>query len=89
MKHKRTIQRIAGILILGLIVLMLASPAQAFELISGDRVVIEQGQVIDDDLYVGANVFILQGTIQGDLVAAGSVIVIAPSGIVTGDVLAG
>ena len=89
MNRKKIIQRIAGILVLCLFLLVLASPARAFEPMSGERVVIEQGQVVEDDLYVGANVFILRGTIEGDLVAAGSVIVIDPSGVVTGDILVG
>jgi cytoskeletal protein CcmA (bactofilin family) len=87
MNRKKTIQRIGVIFIFSLLLLILAAPVQAFEPISGERVVIEQGQVINDDLYVGANVFILRGTVRGDLVAAGSVIVIEPGGVVTGDLL--
>ncbi|MBN1146185.1 MAG: polymer-forming cytoskeletal protein [Anaerolineales bacterium] len=87
MNFKRFARGLAGIFLLGLFVLFLASPARAVEPMSGERLVIEEGQVIEDDLYAGANIVILKGTIKGDLVAAGSVVLIEPSGVVEGDVL--
>lgn len=88
MNIRRITKRLAGLFLLTMLFLALASPALAFEPQSGERVVIEQGQVIEDDLYVGANVFILEGTIKGDLIAGGSVIVVESTGVVEGDLLA-
>jgi len=59
---------------------------QAFEGRGGDTVVIKAGEVIDDDLYVAANRFTLDGTVKGDLVVAGSTIEI--NGTVEGDLIA-
>ncbi|HEY5982729.1 MAG TPA: hypothetical protein VIU38_04590, partial [Anaerolineales bacterium] len=44
-----------------------ATPAFAFDGRGGDRVSIPAGEVVNDDLYVGANDFVLNGTINGDL----------------------
>ena len=57
-----------------------------FEGRSGETVVIGAGEVIEDDLYVGANTFTLDGTIKGDLVVFGSIIEI--NGTVEGDLIA-
>jgi hypothetical protein len=63
-------------------------PVHAADVRSGDRVVIEAGEVIDDDLVVSANVIQVDGTITGDLVASGSDVVI--NGTVQGSaILAG
>jgi len=45
--------------------------ARAFDGRSGEKVVIEAGEVIEDDLYVTANEFVLDGTVKGDLIAFG------------------
>src|ERR687892_929224 len=66
--------------------LSFASPALAFDGRSGDRIVIESDEVIDDDLYVTAGEFILDGTVNGDLIAMGQTIMI--NGTVEGDVMA-
>jgi len=66
--------------------LALATPARAFESRGGDTVTIPAGEVIEDDLYVGANIFTLDGVVKGDLIVAGSAITI--NGTVEGDLLA-
>jgi cytoskeletal protein CcmA (bactofilin family) len=66
--------------------LALASPAQAFDGRSGDKVIIAADEVIDDDLYVTADEFTLDGTVNGDVVALGRIITI--NGTVDGDVMA-
>lgn len=66
--------------------LALASPAQAFDGRSGDKVVVAEDEVIDDDLYVTADEFTLDGTVNGDVVALGRIITI--NGTVDGDVMA-
>ena len=80
----RKLLAIAG---LALLAILLAVPtAWAFEGRSGDVVVIKAGEVVDDDLYVGAGQFTLDGTVKGDLFVAGGTIVI--NGTVEGDLVA-
>jgi len=75
---------IAGI---ALLAICLAVPtARAFEGRGGDVIVIKADEVIDDDLYVGASEFTLDGTVKGDLVVGGGTIEI--NGTVEGDLIA-
>lgn len=70
-----------------LLIMLLVTPAAlAFEGRGGDVVVIKADEVIDDDLYVGAGQFTLDGTVKGDLFVAGSTIQI--NGTVEGDLVA-
>lgn len=81
------IQKIMSVLSLaGLMALALASPASAFDSREGEEVVIAADEVIEDDLYVGANKFTLEGTVKGDLIVAGAIITI--NGSVEGDLWA-
>ncbi|MEA3309673.1 MAG: polymer-forming cytoskeletal protein [Chloroflexota bacterium] len=76
-------------MVLGLVlamVLIIVSTVGAFEGRGGDVVVIATDEVIKDDLYVGAETFTLNGTVEGDLIVAGGTIEI--NGIVKGDLLA-
>ncbi len=72
--------------LLALMALAFATPAQAFDGRSGDNIVIKSDEVIEDDIYVTANEFTLEGTIKGDLVVLGANIVI--NGTVEGDLIA-
>jgi cytoskeletal protein CcmA (bactofilin family) len=72
--------------LLALLSLGLATPVLAFDGRSGEQVTIGTDEVIDDDLYVGANEFVLDGTIKGDLIVGGTVITI--NGTVEGDLWA-
>jgi len=82
--HSRRLLAIAGI---ALLTIFLAVPtARAFEGRGGDVIIIEADEVIDDDLYVGAREFTLDGTIKGDLVVVGGTIEI--NGSVEGDLIA-
>lgn len=76
----------AGFLALVLLVLAGVPAAHAFEAMEGGDVVIDADEVIEDDLYVAAERFVLEGTITGDLVVAGQSIVI--DGTVEGDLIA-
>lgn len=80
----RLIPAAVGIAVVG--ALIGAQPAFAADQRSGERVVIGSGEVIDDDLYVTANTVIIDGTVHGDVVAAGASVTI--NGTVDGDVLA-
>ncbi len=72
-----------------LLVLLLAvfvTPVYAFEDRTGDFVTIGAGEVIDDDLYVAAQVFTLDGSVTGDLVVFAQTITI--NGNIGGDLIA-
>ncbi len=86
-KSNRRGRRMMAVVGLILLTIFLAAPtARAFEGRGGGAVVIEAGEVIDDDLYVGAGEFTLDGTVKGDLVVAGGAIEI--NGTVEGDLIA-
>jgi len=68
------------------IALFSAPSIQAKVISSEKQVVVEKGEVIDDDLFVAAEEVIIEGIINGDLYAGGGNIKI--SGIVNGDVVA-
>jgi cytoskeletal protein CcmA (bactofilin family) len=69
-----------------LLALALVTPAQAFDGRSGDKVEIKAGEIIEDDVYVTANEFTLEGTVKGDLIVFGETIII--NGTVEGDLMA-
>lgn len=80
-------QRIFAIFSLtAMLVLTSITPALAFDGRGGDVIVIKADEVIEDDLYVSAGEFTLDGTVKGDLVVAGELIVI--NGTVEGDLIA-
>ena len=66
--------------------LAIASPAYAFDGRSGDNVVIKSDEVINDDVYVGATTFTLDGTVKGNLIVMAENITI--NGTVDGDLIA-
>jgi len=72
--------------LVALLALLLASPAQAFDGRSGDKIVIASDEVVNDDLYVTAEEFTLDGTVNGDVIGIGRIITI--NGMVDGDVMA-
>ncbi len=88
MKPHSWLKRLAGLALLLILILALATPAQAFTPRGGEQVIIAAGEVVDDDLYATASTVVVRGTIQGDLVALGSAVIIEDTGIVTGDLLA-
>jgi len=46
------------------------------------------GETVEDDLYAFANTVTINGTVEGDLIAAGTTVVLGPEGLVTGDLIA-
>ncbi|MEW5828490.1 MAG: hypothetical protein AB1846_06325 [Chloroflexota bacterium] len=73
--------------LVSLLALTFAAPAYAFDGRGADRVVIAAGEVIEDDLYVGAQSFVLDGTVKGDLVVGAQTVII--NGTVEGDLIVG
>jgi cytoskeletal protein CcmA (bactofilin family) len=76
---------IAAFVLFSLFSIAVATPAYAFDGRGGDKVVIQADQVINDDLYVGANEFVLDGTVNGDTVAFAQMVTI--NGTVNGDLI--
>ncbi|WP_420630291.1 hypothetical protein [Candidatus Leptofilum sp.] len=87
MHHLRRHKTVRLLILMSLLLFIFVPSAMAFEGRGDDNVTIEAGEVVDDDLYVGANKFVLDGTIKGDLVVAAAEIVI--NGTIEGDLLAG
>jgi cytoskeletal protein CcmA (bactofilin family) len=88
MKHKFTTIFLLSLGLVTILAFGLARPAAAFETGAGDIVTVDEGQVIADDYYVGARDFILNGTVEGDLIAFGSTVLIGSTGVVEGDLIA-
>lgn len=65
---------------------LLAVPAQAAERTTSDVVLVDQGTVVNDDLYAAGNRVLILGRVEGDLVVTAFEDVTI-SGTVTGDVL--
>ncbi len=72
--------------LLVLFTMTITSSALAFDGRGGETVTIEADEVIEDDVYVGATTFTLNGTVKGDLFVSGETIVI--NGTVEGDLFA-
>ena len=86
MFHKRMVKAFSLLALVSLLALTFATPALAFDGREGNNITISADEVINDDLYVGADTFTLDGTIKGDLIVGGTVITI--NGTVDGDVWA-
>lgn len=84
--RKRFFHILVNCFLLALLFLGTATPVLAFDGRGGDDIVIGASEVVNDDLYIGAENFTLDGTVKGDLVVGGSVITI--NGTVEGDLIA-
>lgn len=77
----------AGLLsFIAVLLFVLVPSAFAFDGREGQKVVIGAEEVIEDDLYVGADQFILNGTVKGDVYFGGTRIEM--NGIIEGDLMA-
>jgi cytoskeletal protein CcmA (bactofilin family) len=81
----RTQKLLSAVVLFVLLSLSVATPAYAFDGRSGDKVIIQAAQVINDDLYVGANEFVLDGTVNGDTVAFAQIVTV--NGTINGDLM--
>src|ERR687896_859613 len=66
--------------------LLFVSSAWAIETRGGENVTIGADEVVEDDLYVAAQTVTVEGTVQGDLVAAGGTVRVN-GGTVEGDLI--
>ena len=80
-------KKLGLVFLMSLFLFVFVPSAMAFEGRGDDNVTIEAGEVIEDDLYVGTNKFVLNGTIKGDLIVGASEVLI--NGTVEGDLWAG
>jgi cytoskeletal protein CcmA (bactofilin family) len=83
---KHVCRGLAAFLIVILLMTLAAVPILAFDARTGMGVTVASGEVVDDDLYVGAETVTIDGTINGDLWVAANTITI--NGIVNGSVMA-
>ncbi len=83
MNHSRKF--LSVFVLTALLVLTFITPVYAFDGRGGDKVVIGSGEVINDDLYVGAQEFVLDGTVNGDLIVFAKTVTI--NGKVDGDLM--
>ena len=83
---KHVCRGLAALLIVTLLMILTAVPILAFDARTGMGVTVASGEVVDDDLSVGAETVTIDGTVNGDLWAAANTITI--NGIVNGSVMA-
>ncbi len=81
----KTSKLLSAVVLFMLLSLTIASPAYAFDGRGGDKVIVPSGQVVNDDLYAGANEFILDGTVNGDTVAFAQIVTV--NGTINGDLI--
>jgi cytoskeletal protein CcmA (bactofilin family) len=72
-----------------ILALFFAPAASAADIRSGGTIEIKQGETVPDDLYAFADTVLVDGTVQGDLIAFATKVVIGPTGVVEGDLLTG
>ena len=78
-------------LVLTLVVFLavaVSSAALSAELADDQIYMVAQGEVVDDDLYVGANEIYINGIVKGDLIAGAQYIEIGSTGVIEGDLWA-
>ncbi len=83
---KHVLRGLAVILTFMIAMILTAAPVLAFDARSADTVTVGSGEVVDDDLYVGAATVIIDGVVNGDLWATGYTITV--NGAVNGSVMA-
>ncbi len=81
----RTYRILSIVVLFVLLSLTFATPAYAFDGRGGEKVIIQSGEVINDDLYASATEVVLDGTVNGDAVAFGQIVTV--NGTVNGDLI--
>jgi hypothetical protein len=85
MKACSAFKRLRVPLLVLLLLLALVPTAFAFDGREGEEVIIGADEVVEDDLYVSASTFVLDGTVKGDLYVMGQNITV--NGLVEGDLV--
>ena len=73
------------LLLLALLLSLAATPVAALERQSGEHLIVEAGQTVDDDLALAGETITVAGHVRGDLFAAAQSITIQPGARVDGD----
>jgi cytoskeletal protein CcmA (bactofilin family) len=73
--------------IAGIFILVATSPARAAETAASEIVIVPEGDTVTEDLYAAGSRVVIEGTIEGDLIAFAAEEVVIP-GEVTGSVVA-
>jgi len=82
---KHVLRGLAVILTFVIMMMLTAAPVLAFDARSEETVTVGSGEVVDDDLYVGASTIIIDGMVNGELWAAGYTITV--NGAVNGSAM--
>lgn len=86
-RSNRTARRVLVMALIAVLTLTLAPPALAGEYITDNsRAVVDEGEVIEDDLFISAQYVEMNGTVEGDLFATGEYVVV--NGVVEGNLFA-
>ena len=74
--------------LMAVLAVALSGAALAAELSDDEIYRLAEGEVVDDDLYIGATEIYIDGTVKGDLIAGAQYIEIGPTGTIEGDLWA-
>jgi cytoskeletal protein CcmA (bactofilin family) len=85
MTWKAVLRRVLVLAIFVAGVFSIANPAQAFEV--NEKGVIPEGEVIDDDVLIAAENVVINGTVNGNVFAFGSIVTL--NGVVNGSMFSG
>jgi len=77
-----------SVVLAGVMLLLATASVKAATFASEETFTLDKGQTVDGNLYAFAGEVTIDGTVDGDLIAAGSSVVVGDSGHVTGDVMA-
>lgn len=76
-----------AIVIFALLAMAFVPTASAFDGREGDEIIIGEDEVVEDDLYIGAEKVIVDGAVEGDLYAGAESITV--NGVIEGDLVTG
>ena len=88
MKLRTISKRWLAVAFMAFLALAVSGAALSAELTGDDIYRLAEGEIVDDDLYIGATEIYIDGIVKGDLIAGANYIEIGPTGIVEGDMWA-
>lgn len=69
------------------LLLLSATTVYALDIRGGDRIEIGEGEVIEDDLVIGAETIVINGTVRGDVIFGATTLIL--NGTIEGDLMGG
>ena len=88
MKVRTIPKRWLAVALVAFLAVAVSSAALAAEFSDDETYRLAEGEIVDDDLYIGAAEIYIDGTVRGDLLAGAAYIEIGPTGVVEGDLWA-